>query len=61
MRLEEAIATREVERPQSVERAIVPLGRKVLPFALVLFGIILTACWISVLAYGLLEAVWLAV
>ena len=61
MRLEEAIATRELERPQSAERGIVPLGWKVLPFALIVFGTILTACWISFLAYGLLEAVWLAV
>jgi hypothetical protein len=61
MRLEEAIATRGLERPHSAEREIVSLGRKVLPFALVVFGIVLTACWISLLAYGLLEAVWLAV
>lgn len=61
MRLGEAIAPRGPERPHSTEREIVSLGRKVLQFALVLFGIILTASWISLLAYGLLEAVWFAV
>ena len=61
MRLEEAMSTRELERPQSAKRGIIPLGSKVLPFALVVFGIVLTACWISFFAYGLLEAVWFAV
>jgi hypothetical protein len=61
MRLGEAIAPREPERPHSIEREIVSLGRKVLQFALVVFGIVLTASWIFLLAYGLLEAVWLAV
>ena len=61
MRLGEAIAPRELERPPSAEQEIVSLGRKVLQFALVVFGIVLTASWISLLAYGLLEAVWLAV
>ena len=61
MRLGKAIAPRELERPHSAEREIISLGRKVLQFALVVFGIVLTASWISLLAYGLLEAVWFAV